>query len=165
MRIFLSLCTSFWLALPASAQVQSWAYNAMLRKLLSHSVPELSAQEAAQMVGKAVFLDAREPREYAVSHVQNAVFVGYDHFDEKAVAQLAKDQPILVYCSVGYRSEKIAERLRKQGFTQVSNLYGGIFEWVNEGLPVWNEQGRTEAVHAYNRKWGIWLKKGKKVYE
>ena len=45
-------------------------------------------------------------------------------------------------------------------------MYGGIFEWVNEGFPVVNNQEKqTDNVHAYNKSWGIWLKKGVKVYE
>ena len=47
------------------------------------------------------------------------------------VEDIARESTIVVYCSVGYRSEKIAEELDKLGFTNVSNLYGGIFEWIN----------------------------------
>jgi 3-mercaptopyruvate sulfurtransferase SseA len=70
-----------------------------------------------------------------------------------------------VYCSVGYRSEKVSEQLRQAGYQTVYNLYGGIFEWKNQGHPVVNAEGEpTERVHAYNRSWGVWLKKGDKVY-
>ncbi|MFQ5334631.1 MAG: rhodanese-like domain-containing protein, partial [Flavobacteriales bacterium] len=71
---------------------------------------------------------------------------------------------VIVYCSVGYRSEKIAEKLAGMGFGQVFNLYGGIFEWVNRGYPVYDEHGQTDNVHAYNHNWGLWLHKGNKVY-
>lgn len=145
-------------------QVKSRAYRAMLGKLLSHSVPECSVATAADEPAKAVFLDAREPEEYAVSHIQGALPVGYDHFDLASIQNLPKDTAIVVYCSVGYRSEKIAEKLIRAGFTRVSNLYGGIFEWVNEDHPVVNEQGPTDRVHAFDRKWGVWLNKGTKVY-
>lgn len=147
-------------------QVKSGAYRVMLQGLLSHSVPEVSVQDIAPRLQNLVLLDAREPREYEVSHVESAIPVGYDHFKvENISAQVSKDQPIVVYCSVGYRSEKVTEKLKKAGFTQVSNLYGGIFEWVNQGHPVVNESGITNDVHAYNRSWGIWLKKGHKVYK
>ncbi|MEL6718853.1 MAG: rhodanese-like domain-containing protein, partial [Bacteroidota bacterium] len=68
------------------------------------------------------------------------------------------------YCSVGYRSEKISEQLLEAGFKDVSNLYGGIFEWKNQDHEVVDEKGATEKVHAYDRVWGFWLKEGKKVY-
>lgn len=157
---FLLLLYTAWIC---QGQVMSGAYRTMLKSLLSHSVPEITV-EKARNEKNVLFLDAREPAEYAVSHLQNAIFTGYDHFSMPAVAQIAKDTPIIVYCSVGYRSEKIAEKLISAGFTNVSNLYGGIFEWVNEDQPVFDDQGTTRKVHAYNRTWGIWLKKGKKVY-
>jgi rhodanese-related sulfurtransferase len=144
-------------------QVKSGAYRTMLKSLLSHSVPEITV-EKAKSTKQAVWLDAREPHEYTVSHLQNATYVGYDQFTLNNVPAIAKDTPIIVYCSVGYRSEKVAEKLIAAGFTHVQNLYGGIFEWVNEGQPVYDTGGATQKVHAYNRSWGIWLKKGKKVY-
>ncbi|MDO8367437.1 MAG: rhodanese-like domain-containing protein [Saprospiraceae bacterium] len=147
-------------------QVKSGAYRVMLNGLLSHSVPEVDITKAARDSSSCIFLDAREPREYAVSHIAGAIPVGYDHFQvEKLPANLVKDQRIVVYCSVGYRSEKVTEKLKQVGFTNVSNLYGGIFEWVNQGFPVVNQNGITKDVHAYNRSWGVWLKKGKKVYK
>jgi hypothetical protein len=65
---------------------------------------------------------------------------------------------------VGARSEKITEELLKKGYSDVSNLYGGIFEWVNEGKPVYTNNRKTTKVHAYSMAWGIWLKQGEKVY-
>jgi 3-mercaptopyruvate sulfurtransferase SseA len=63
------------------------------------------------------------------------------------------------------RSEKIGARLRQAGFTNVRNLYGGLFEWVNEGQPVYTETNQlTTRVHAYAPSWGVWLQRGDKVY-
>lgn len=156
----------FTCQLEASAQVQSAAYRTMLKGLLSHTVPELSVQEAVKRQENSIFLDAREWREYEVSHIPGAIFVGYDHFDWSHLATVQdKNKPVVVYCSVGYRSEKISEKLLQAGYTNVSNLYGGIFEWVNQGFPVVDNSGATRKVHAYNRTWGVWLKKGDKVYK
>jgi len=148
----------------AATQVQSGAYQLMLKSLLSHTVPEIPVADVLKDSAEMVFLDAREPAEYAVSHLKNAIFVGYDNFDLRATDGIPKDQRLVVYCSVGYRSEKITEKLKTAGFTNVSNLYGGIFEWVNQEQAVYDAKGRTNRVHAYSRVWGIWLKKGKKVY-
>ncbi len=155
----------FLLSIASFGQVKSGAYSFMLHNLLSHSVPETGVLEASRDSSSSVFLDAREPREYAVSHIAGAIHVGYDHFDlEKLPKTLPKNQRLVVYCSVGYRSEKVTEKLQKAGFTNVSNLYGGLFEWVNRGLPVVNQAGATQDVHAFSRSWGVWLKKGRKVY-
>lgn len=164
-----SRCIFFLLFLPAflpslaQQEVESRAYGLMLDKLLSHSVPEITARQAA-LKAEAVFIDARERKEYEVSHIHRALWVGYETFDSTRLAGTDKEREVIVYCSVGYRSEKIAEKLAGMGFGQVFNLYGGIFEWVNRGYPVYDEHGQTENVHAYNHNWGLWLHKGNKVY-
>lgn len=145
--------------------VQSSAYQATLSALLSHTVPEISVDSLVKVKDQVILLDAREKAEYAVSHIAQAKFIGYNHFNPASVKDLDKTKTVVVYCSVGYRSEKISARLREMGFKNVSNLYGGIFEWKNQGQPVVNQKGTTEKVHAYNTVWGIWLNKGEKVYQ
>ncbi|MDZ7648536.1 MAG: rhodanese-like domain-containing protein [Cytophagales bacterium] len=148
-----------------SAQVQSGAYNLTLKTLLAHSVPEVSVSQVKGMKD-VLLLDARESNEYEVSHIRNAMYVGYDQFDPGTLKSIDKNQKIVVYCSVGYRSEKISEKLKEAGFTDVSNLYGGIFEWVNQENPVVDSAGQeTKNIHAYNKTWGVWLNKGNKVYD
>lgn len=147
------------------ASVNSNTYGLMLKTLLSHTVPEMAVPDAVEKPANTVFLDSRERAEYDVSHIKGARFVGYDNFSLDTVKDIPKTTPIVVYCSVGYRSEKISEQLIAAGFENVSNLYGGIFEWKNQGHTVVNPAGdTTEEVHAYNRSWGVWLKKGEKVY-
>lgn len=149
----------------ASAQrVERGGYSLMLKTLLDHDVPEVDVKDAVKLVDSALFLDTREVKEYEVSHIKNALHVGYDNFDSTKVMDLPRDSKIVVYCSVGYRSEKITERLFAYGFSDVANLYGGMFEWVNQGNPVYNDAGKTEKVHAFDRVWGVWLRKGEKVY-
>jgi rhodanese-related sulfurtransferase len=149
----------------AQPRVKSGTYNAMLKTLLKHSVPEMSVDSLAACQNKVVLLDAREPNEYAVSHLPNALAVGYEHFSLDAVQQVGKNAPVVVYCSVGFRSERVAEKLIAAGYTNVHNLYGGIFEWSNRKKSVVDTQGQaTNRVHAYNKVWGIWLKQAQKVY-
>jgi rhodanese-related sulfurtransferase len=114
-----------------------------------------------------VYLDTREKEEYDVSHLKNAISVGYKKFDEKYVLDRIPDrsQPIIVYCSIGVRSENIGEKLKKLGYTKILNLHGGIFEWKNKGGQVFNDQEMlTDSVHAYSKHWGRFLHKGIKVY-
>jgi rhodanese-related sulfurtransferase len=146
-------------------RVGSKAYAQTLKALLAHSVDELSVAEADSLTS-ALFLDARAPAEFAVSRIPGARHVGYERFDLASVAGLPREQPLVVYCSVGYRSEKVAEQLKAAGFSRVYNLYGGIFEWANEGKPLVDSQGApTQRVHGYSRSWGIWLREGEAVYE
>jgi len=149
-----------------SAQVRSNSYNMMLRLLLSKRVATVTVEEARQQVGTALFLDAREPAEYQVSHLKDARFVGYDSFDIHNLRGMDKNQSIIVYCTVGKRSENIGKKLQDAGFTKVLNLYGGILEWVNQGLPVYDQAGKsTHRVHTYTKFWGKWLDKGERVYQ
>jgi len=103
-----------------------------------------------------------------VSHIQNAIHVGYDDFDIDAVAEKITDKSskIVVYCSLGVRSEDIAEQLNNAGYNNIYNLFGGIFEWKNNDLTVYNNEDEpTENVHAFSKKWGKWLLKGIKIYD
>lgn len=165
MRCFLLFALQT-IAIPLLAQrTQSKAFGAMVDALINESVPVITCNELKQMP-TVVLLDARAKKEYAVSHLPNARWVGYNDFDLSRVADVPKSAPIVLYCSVGYRSEKVGEKLQAAGYTNVKNLYGSLFEWVNQGNPVVDEMGRpTERVHAYSRTWGIWLKRGEKVYE
>lgn len=119
-------------------------------------------------VEKYHLLDTREKREYDVSHLKNALFVGYDSFDAKIVQDniKVKSDTIVVYCSLGIRSEDIGEKLLKLGYTNVFNLYGGIFEWKNKGNQVYdNKNKKTEKIHGFSKEWGKWLRKGEVVYD
>lgn len=147
------------------SQVQSNAYDLMLSALLSHDVKEVQVAQVKQMK-EVLLLDAREMNEYQVSHIKGARQVGYDKFEVTQLNNIPKSKSIVVYCSVGYRSENVAEKLVKAGFTNVSNLYGGIFEWVNQGNEVVDmSEKKTDRVHAYSSTWGVWLNKGTKVYD
>lgn len=141
--------------------------NALLHKYNSHQVPYISVEELRmhQLDDNVVILDAREKKEFQVSHIGNAIFVGYNNFDETKLKDISKDEKIVVYCSVGIRSEDVANRIIKAGFKNVQNLYGGIFEWKNEDFPVIGANGKeTEKVHAYSKRWSKWLEKGEKIY-
>ena len=145
--------------------VKSKSYNLLLKKLLKHDVPEISVDSLNKIKGSVLLLDAREITEYNVSHLSEAKYVGYKDFNVDSIHNTNKNQPIVVYCSVGYRSEKITEKLMNAGFTNVQNLYGGIFEWKNKKLDVYDAHGVTNNVHPYNSTWGIWLKNADKVYK
>jgi rhodanese-related sulfurtransferase len=118
-----------------------------------------------KLINKATVLDTREKNEYEVSHLKGAQWVGYESFDVNTVRDIPKDQPVVVYCSIGARSQEIGKKLKQEGFKNVYNLYGGIFHWVNEDNPVFQlDSLPTKKVHTYNKMWGVWLNKGEKVH-
>lgn len=135
-----------------------------LKTLYKKTVP-IIPMEKAERTTTAHLLDTRETEEYQVSHIPKAVCVGYDDFDMKSVANIPKTDTIIVYCSVGYRSERIGEKLQKAGYQHVYNLYGGIFNWKNhDGVVVDSKNDTTQKVHTYNKDWSRFLLKGEKVY-
>ncbi len=139
----------------------------VLEKMNKKSVPYISVIELKSKEN-FVLLDTREIKEYNVSHIENAINVGFDKFDSKKITSTVKDKnnTIVVYCSIGVRSEKIGEKLLKMGYKNVFNLYGGIFEWKNNNEKVVSDKGvETNKVHTFNKEWSIYLKKGIKIYE
>jgi hypothetical protein len=70
----------------------------------------------------------------------------------------------VVYCAVGYRSERVGEKLLEAGYSRVLNMRGGIFAWVNRGFPVYGDGGHTDRIHGYSRRWSRWLERGEVVY-
>lgn len=144
-------------------------YDRMLKHLYSWNVDVIHPKQLSDTIAKGikvVLLDSREPNEFNVSHLSSAINIGYDNFRMESISKISKEDLIVVYCSVGYRSEKIGKELLDAGYKNVLNLYGGIFEWVNEGHGVVdNSNQSTTRVHAYSKSWGIWLKKGVKVYD
>lgn len=145
------------------AQAQSTAYKTLLKGLYEEEFPTVKPDQIFNLENYQV-LDTREKAEFEVSHLQGANWVGYDTFSLEKVKGLDKNQPVLVYCTVGARSQDIGKKLREAGFKQVYNLYGGIIHWSNESKPLFKDSLPTKQVHTYNRAWGVWLTSGEKVY-
>ncbi|SHI67650.1 rhodanese-like domain-containing protein [Pseudozobellia thermophila] len=137
-----------------------------LSKWNKQSVPYIHVDELKALTD-VLLLDTRTHGEFEVSHLQKAHWVGHKEFKADSVAPLIDDKSrtIIVYCSIGVRSEDVGEKLLQAGYTNVKNLYGGIFEWKNRGYPIYGADGKeTEKIHAFNRTWGKLLEKGEKVY-
>ncbi|WP_299553910.1 rhodanese-like domain-containing protein [Seonamhaeicola sp.] len=140
----------------------------LLKAHNTESIPYIYIEDLKSYPSDIILLDARESKEYATSHLKDAIPVGYDFFNMDSVLPKLpdKDSKIVVYCSLGIRSEDIAEKLKKAGYKNIFNLYGGIFEWKNNNLKVYNlKEQETDSVHTFNKDWSKWLKKGIKIYE
>lgn len=137
-----------------------------LARLVTADANAVSAAEA-RALPDPVFLDARESDEFAVSHLPGALPLGYKNIDLGVVAGANQSRPLVVYCTIGYRSERAAKKLRAAGFTRVYNLYGSLYAWKLAGFPLEDAAGRTtDRLHTYNKKWGglVPATIGKKVW-
>ncbi|MCR5886455.1 rhodanese-like domain-containing protein [Hymenobacter sp. J193] len=153
---------------PGSSPSMS-AYDHMLRLLFKPTVPYIQSGELASLLQTkpegVLLLDTRGSAEYRVSHLPGARFVEFNTFRKTDLSAVPRTRPVVVYCSVGARSEQVGAWLREQGFRDVRNLYGGLFQWVNDGHGVVNAQGPTDHVHPYSVVWRPWLKRGIPTYE
>jgi len=164
--LFFAISLLHCVAAPQVAgQFSNTEFEAMADQMAKGKVKDLSVQKVKANQSDYLLLDTRERTEYEISHIEGAVWVGYDDFSIDRIPAVAKNTKLVTYCSVGYRSERIGEKLQKAGFTSVYNLHGSIFKWINEGYPVLDNAGKpTQSVHGYNQKWGKWIKKGAVVY-
>ncbi len=148
-----------------AGQFTEQEFDRMADQMAKGTVKDISVEKLYQQKEQFVLLDTRERKEYEISHIPGAIWVGYDDFTIERVKDLPKNRAIITYCSVGYRSERIGEKLQKAGFQNIHNLKGSIFKWVNQGYPIVNNKDQpTLQVHGFSEKWSKWLKKGEIVY-
>ncbi|HMB91978.1 MAG TPA: rhodanese-like domain-containing protein [Rhodothermales bacterium] len=129
------------------------------------STDSLSTWLATEDRPVPVLLDVRTEPEFAVSHLPDARRLDPETSDFAALDTLPRDTPLVTYCSVGYRSSDMAERLQAAGFTNVMNLEGSIFAWANESRPVYRDGESVQQVHPYDAVWGKLLDKELRTYE
>tara|TARA_R110000822_G_scaffold143691_2_gene282119 strand:+ start:689 stop:1189 length:501 start_codon:yes stop_codon:yes gene_type:complete len=156
---------SFLLLLISITGFSQQSLGDLLQQYNTRSIPYISVEELRMrhMNDSIVIVDAREKKEYNVSHIESATFVGFSKFSIDSVAKKIpnKNTAIVVYCSLGIRSEEISEKLKKAGYYNIENLYGGIFEWKNKTYPLVNNKGKeTDSIHGFSKNWSKWLDKG-----
>ena len=96
-----------------------------------------SASEAARWneEGELYILDVRDDMEWEEKHIPGAHHTFVGHLEEN-LPKLPKDRRIVAHCSVGNRSGLAVSILRRNGFTNVYNMLGGITAWEKLGLPL-----------------------------
>jgi rhodanese-related sulfurtransferase len=113
-------------------------------------VKDISPLEAMKLMkeGRVVFVDTRSPAEMKVSMLPNAVTK--DEFLKDPSKY--KDQTVVGYCTISYRSGLFAEEMARKGI-MIYNLSGGLLAWVLEGGKVYDANGETKRIHVYDEKW------------
>jgi len=146
--ILLIVALGFWLWLPANGLNAARKFIPWKFGDVTHTTPEELNKWLQDFNRTAPRLwDIRRPDEFAVSHLPNARHVPPETTDTDLKKMLKEAQlPIVVYCAVGYRSAKMAQRLQALGHTNVINLEGAIFAWATEG----NALEGSNKVHPFN---------------
>ena len=122
-------------------------------------VPQMSVEELDRRLDDEpppLVIDVREPFEYDVSHLPGAIHAQGADIAE-LVAASEPDRPIILYCSVGYRSSAAVADLIQLNDPEIGgrvwNLEGSIFEWANSGRPVYRGEVEVDRVHPYAEQW------------
>jgi rhodanese-related sulfurtransferase len=80
-------------------------------------------------------LDVRSPEEYTQDgHVAGSVLIPLPELAMR-LNEVPKDRPVACFCRSGNRSQVACDMLRQQGYTNVSNVLGGIGAWRGANLP------------------------------
>lgn len=74
------------------------------------------------------FVDVRTPGEYKGNHIKGFKNIPLHQLAQKA-PELSKDKEVIVICQSGMRSQKASKQLKKLGFTNVTNVKGGMSAW------------------------------------
>ena len=92
----------------------------------------MKPDEAKALLGKALFLDVREPYEWDAGHVEGSLHIPITEITER-MNELDTSRQIVVVCQVGQCSEFVAEWLNSQK-VEAHNLEGGLVAWTARGF-------------------------------
>ena len=99
-------------------------------------LPEVTVQDLHRVLessegSKPVLIDVREPFEREIATLGGEI-IPMQQIPER-FGEIPRDVPVVVYCRSGGRSGQVCEYLMAQhGFTNVSNLKGGVLAWAKE---------------------------------
>ena len=103
------------------------------------TAPELAAWLADTSREKPVLLDVREPWEFQTCRIEGSVPIPMNSIPAR-MQELDDETPIVCICHHGARSMSVAAFLERNGFTQVTNLTGGVHAWalqVDNSMPTY----------------------------
>ena len=105
-----------------------------LQTSVFRDVATADAKSLIESKADLTVIDVRTPEEYAAGHLANAINVDVKAADfSNKIGVHDKNKEYLVYCRTGKRSLQAAEVMKGLGFTNVSNMTGGITQWQADG--------------------------------
>ena len=100
---------------------------------------KLDASEITRLINKnsPFVYDLRSSAEYSVGSIAGAINIQISNLTKGDSLFKANDQDcIILICKTGTTSSKAAGDLKKQGFTNVNVLSGGMMNWTQSGMPL-----------------------------
>ena len=92
--------------------------------------------EMQQRGDPVVYLDVREPNEWNLGHLPNAMHIARGNLESNIEARAGRDETIVIYCARGNRSALAADTLQQMGYADVTSMSEGFGGWVAIGGPV-----------------------------
>lgn len=127
--------------------------EALYQKLARNfsEVPEITVEELQQLPKEAVVLvDVRPLKERVVSTIPGAIST--EEFE--ANLHSYRQYPIVVYCTIGYRSGYYAQKMAQEDL-DIYNLRGSLLAWSHIDGKLTNRFGDTKQIHVYSKKWQL----------
>ena len=112
------------------------AWEAYGLPVTSGDVEDLQPRDLQAMLSngaRPVVVDVREPWEYQMGHVPGARLIPLGELSRR-LGDLDPEQPVVVICQSGNRSQSAAALLAQKGFKKVYNVVGGTSAWQMSGL-------------------------------
>jgi len=75
------------------------------------------------------FVDVRTPGEFKGNHIRGFKNIPLQQLAQKAEIELSKEKKVIVICQSGMRSQQATKILKKLGFSNVTNVKGGMSAW------------------------------------
>lgn len=127
------ILSAIWIAL-----VIMLAYS-FISPLLSN-IKRVDNHTATLLINKkdAILLDIRPQKDFKAGHIVGARQIKPEEVRDANFSKLEKfkNTPIIVVCAMGNTAVGTANKMSKQGFTDVNVLSGGMGAWTSAGLPV-----------------------------
>ncbi len=95
------------------------------------TAPQLADWIADTSRAAPVLLDVREPWEFETCHIEGAQLMPMNSVPARQ-EELDPEMPVVCICHHGMRSMQVAAFLERNGFTDVSNLTGGVQAWAQQ---------------------------------
>ncbi|MBX2838107.1 MAG: rhodanese-like domain-containing protein [Gammaproteobacteria bacterium] len=106
---------------------------------VASGVTGLSPFAATQLLNKgdALVVDVRDEKEFKAGHVLNARNLPVSSLDKRLVEiDKFKEKNVVLYCDNGMRASRAASKMKKNGFTQLHTITGGVGAWEKANLPL-----------------------------
>ena len=147
-------------AKPMTWSIVQASIDARFDQVAQIETAELAAWLADSDRPRPLLIDVRTAAEFSVSHLPGAVHAERVEHILPLIGPASAQRPVVLYCSVGWRSAIVADALRQVGSERVWNLRGSIFQWANEGRALAGaDEVSVDTVHPFDERWGALLER------